>query len=566
MKAELERRQRAREKERMEADFSVFVRASWPVLEPTEPLVWGWPLAVVCQHAQALVEDWMRATLARIGTLPPQPTGPLPTDAKAREEEERRRHHVAGLWREARRLGVLEDGGRVRVVPQRFRKLLVNIPPGYAKSRILSVMFLAWVWLRWPSFTALCLSSNPDVARRDAERCRELVKSSWYRDTFDVWWNFSETEDAKGHYRTSAGGWRLSKGWKAVVTGDRADAEILDDPNDAEGVWSEAEREGVNNRWDDALESRVNDPERSIRLGVQQRVHTQDWSHHVLKEEGDWEHLKIKQEADGKNACDCATCTRGHTALGWRDERGPGVLALPERFGPGYVTAQKRKSMRWAAQHQQEPMVAEGNLFKASWWRFWRWPWEDEVPELAARTVVLEPDAPFDLEESSWDCAFKKTEGSSKVAGGAWAKRGPHKYLMDLVWEPLSFTETCAALEAQALRRPRVGAKVVEDKANGPAVIDTLASKVPGLVPFPVSEYGSKEARAAATAWHVEGGNVFMPLHAPWRDRYIAAHASAPKGEGMDAVDQQSQILLRWQSGTSEALYSDSLASLVGLG
>ena len=34
----------------------------------------------------------------------------------------------------------------------------------------------------------------------------------------------------------------------------------------------------------------------------------------------------------------------------------------------------------------------------------------------------------------------------------------------------------------------------------------------------------------------------------------------------MDAVDQQSQILLRWQSGTSEALYSDSRASLVGLG
>ena len=256
---------------------------------------------------------------------------------------------------------------------------------------------------------------------------------------------------------------------------------------------------------------------------------------------------------------------RHHVAGLWRDERAPGVVALPERFGPSYVTAQKRNSMRWAAQHQQEPMVAEGNFFKVSWWRFWCWPWEDEASELAARTVVLDPDAPFDLEELSWDCAFKKTEGSSKVVGGARAKRGPHKHHMDLVWEPLSFTETCAALGAQALRRPRVGAKMVEDKANDPAVIDTLASKVPGLVPFPVSEYGSKEARSAAAAWHVEGGNVFLPLHAPCRDRYIAAHSSAPKGEGMDAVEQQSQILLRWQSGTSEAIHSDSLASLVGL-
>lgn len=543
-------------------DFGAFVREAWRVNEPVKPLVWGWPLEVVCSHAQALVEDWMRATLASMGTLPPMPRGELPKAKDAREAEEIRRHHVGGLWREARRLGVLADEatgrigvrnvvtGEVEAPVQRLRKLLVNIPPGYAKSRILSVNLLAWAWTRWPSMTAFCLSTNPDVALRDADFCRDLIKSAWYQSTFRPWWEFSGTQDAKGRYANTAGGWRLSKGWEAKAVGDRADMQILDDANDPDKAFSEADRQGVNDRWDNTLESRVNDPSRSIRLGVQQRVHPEDWSHHVIKVEGDWEHLLIQQEKEERLPCECRTCRRGQTVLGWSDPRPIGALALPERFGPEYVAQQKRNSMRWSAQHQQNPLASEGNLFKASWWRFWRWPWEDEVPELAARTVVLDPEEAFDLEESSWDCAFKKTEGSSKVAGGAWARKGPNKFLMDLVWEPLSFTETCAAIESQIERRPRIGAKVIEDKANGPAVINFLSSKVPGLVPFKVNEYGDKEARAAATAWHVEGGNVFIPLHAEWRDRYIQAHSAAPKGSGMDVVDQQSQILLRWQSDT----------------
>jgi predicted phage terminase large subunit-like protein len=398
--------------------------------------------------------------------------------------------------------------------------------------------------------TAFCLSTNPKVALRDADFCRDLVKSPWYQGTFQPWWDFSPTQDAKGQYANSAGGWRASQGWTADAVGQRADMQLADDPNDPDKSFSEAERQGVNDRWENTLESRVNDPDRSIRIGVQQRVHPEDWSFHVLNREGDWEHLLIEQEKSEKPPCECATCRRGHTALGWSDTRAPGDLALPERFGHGYVAQQKRNSMRWSAQHQQNPLASEGNLFKASWWRFWRYAWEEPIPELAARTVVIDPDEPFELEESSWDCAFKGTEGSSKVAGGAWGFRGPDKYLMDLVWKPLSFTETCAELQAQCERRPRIGAKVIEDKANGPAVINFLASKVPGLVPFKVNQYGDKEARAAATAWHVEGGNVFLPLHAEWRDRYIQAHSAAPKGAGMDAVDHQSQILLRCQSGS----------------
>lgn len=571
VRAERARREAARKaeaearayRERCELDFGFFVREAWPVLEPVKPLVWGWPLQVVCDHAQALVEDWMRATLASVGTLRPIPTGPLPEDETKREEEVLRRHHAEGMWREARRLGVLADEatgrigvwsvetGEVETPLQRFRKLLVNIPPGYAKSRILSVNLLAWAWTRWPSLTAFCLSTNPDVALRDADFCRDLVKSAWYRGTFRPWWTFSATADAKGRYANSAGGWRLSKGWEAKAVGDRADMQLADDANDPDKAFSEADRQGVNDRWDNTLESRINDPSRSIKLGVQQRVHPQDWSAHVLKAEGDWEHLVFEQEKTEKTPCDCPSCKRGHTALGWKDPRKPGELALPERFGPDFVAQQKRNSMRWAAQHQQNPMDAHGNMFKSSWWKFWRYAWEDAVPELEARTMVITDDMVWDQMILSCDAAFKKTDGSSKVASGVWARSGPRKFLLDLVWEPLSFTETCNALRGQVEKwEPKgLGARVVEDKANGPAILETLSKEIGGMVPFPVNQYGDKPSRAASTAFSVEAGDVFIHLHAPWRDAYIGAHSACPKGTGMDAVDQQSQALLYMQRG-----------------
>ncbi|WP_223644332.1 hypothetical protein [Corallococcus sp. EGB] len=113
----------------------------------------------------------------------------------------------------------------------------------------------------------------------------------------------------------------------------------------------------------------------------------------------------------------------------------------------------------------------------------------------------------------------------------------------------------CLTKEQREVKRTRALA-IREKNPN------LLAPKVPVWCPSPSTRRPAPPPPRGT--WR--GGTVFLPLHAPWRDRYIAAHASAPKGEGMDAVDQQLQILLRWQSGTSEALYSYSLASLVGLG
>ena len=96
----------------------------------------------------------------------------------------------------------------------------------------------------------------------------------------------------------------------------------------------------------------------------------------------------------------------------------------------------------------------------------------------------------------SWDLAFKKTEFSDYVVGQVWAVNGANKYLLDQVRSKMDFPETLEAFERMSLKWPSSHRKVVEDKANGSALISTLKDKIPGIVPY--IPKGDKESRVSA--------------------------------------------------------------------
>jgi predicted phage terminase large subunit-like protein len=144
----------------------------------------------------------------------------------------------------------------------------------------------------------------------------------------------------------------------------------------------------------------------------------------------------------------------------------------------------------------------------------------------------------------SWDMAFKDTKSSDYVVGQVWARRGASVYLLDQVHKRLSFTDTVTAFKALAARWPQCTAKLVEDKANGTAIIDTLKSKIPGIVAVTPRE--SKYARANAVAPLLEAGNVFLPestiaLFDP--EALIDESAGFPNAAHDDQVDATSQAL-----------------------
>ena len=158
--------------------------------------------------------------------------------------------------------------------------------------------------------------------------------------------------------------------------------------------------------------------------------------------------------------------------------------------------------------------------------------------------------------------AFSDTDGSDYVVGQAWRRFRADKYLLRQVRARIEFTDTVHAVRELtawvegAFPRHRSHAKLVEDKANGPAVISALGREIPGLIA--VSPQGDKVARARAVAPELESGSVHLPGHPRedsqgydrartpgWVQGLVDECASFPAGTHDDQVDALTQALLR---------------------
>lgn len=381
-----------------------------------------------------------------------------------------------------------------------IRRLLINVPFRTAKSTIVSVMAPAFRWIHAPAHKFLCGSYAAKLAIRDNLKMRRLIQSPWYQERWGRGFNLVDNSDwgdpegfaltndqnQKIRFENDRTGYRIAFGFDGGVMGDGGNTVMIDDPHDRNQAHSDKERERHLTTFDEAITTRLNDPAKDQIVIIMQRLHEQDLSGHVLAN-GGYEHLLIPMHYDPKRS--------RVTVIGWSDPRKEtGELMHPARF-PEDVVAQIEKdigSYAAAGQLEQRPAPAEGGIFKKVWWRFY-----DELPEK------------FDVELQSWDLAFKGTKTSNFVAGQAWAKLGANCYLKpDEVYAQLDFPGTCAAFESFSARHP-YPTKLVEDKANGPALIATLKGKIPGIVE--INPDGGAEAVAHSVAPYAEAGNVWLP-------------------------------------------------------
>ena len=184
---------------------------------------------------------------------------------------------------------------------------------------------------------------------------------------------------------------------------------------------------------------------------------------------------------------------------------------------------------QWSALYKQSPIQEGGNIFQESWFKRWD-------------TGTL-PDT-FDSMIMSWDMTFKDTDGSDFVVGQVWGRKGPNYYLLHQVRDRMGFTASKDAVTAMCATYPHGIGVLIEDKANGPAVIDALKESIPGLVP--IQPEGSKVARAYAVTPLFAAGNVFIPADTigwSWVADYIDEMISFPAGDHDDQVDATSQAL-----------------------
>jgi predicted phage terminase large subunit-like protein len=251
---------------------------------------------------------------------------------------------------------------------------------------------------------------------------------------------------------------------------------------------------------------------------------------------------------------------RRTTSIGWTDPRTQeGELLCPQRFDEKDTATLEKTlgSYAFAGQFQQRPTPRGGGMLKNEWMRFWYDPMMG-VPE--HETTITEKGETVEIPQreicrldegtrtASWDLAFKGGEKNDFVVGQVWA-RGDREnrgnfYLVDQERGQYDFPATIAALRRLRDRSPCY-TTLVEEKANGAAVIASMASEVPGLIA--VLPQGGKEARAAAIAPLFEAGNVWLPhpQQFPWVKTLVEELVNFPRAHNDDQVDALTQALTR---------------------
>lgn len=210
----------------------------------------------------------------------------------------------------------------------------------------------------------------------------------------------------------------------------------------------------------------------------------------------------------------------------YTDPREIGDPLWPSKFGTEYYREMSlsMSPQDYYAVYQQRPRKGEGDMLKAHWWKFWT--------SLPALESVI----------TSWDMAFKGSIGSAYVVGQVWGRAGGNYYLIDQVRQQMDFVNTKRAFRNLVGMYPNATKHVVEDKANGPAIISELKNEISGIVEY--TPEGSKEARASAYIQPaLEAGNIFIPepTRCPWVIGFIQRNAAFPNGKYKDETDAMSQ-------------------------
>ncbi|WP_160011774.1 phage terminase large subunit [Nocardioides sp. AX2bis] len=408
-------------------------------------------------------------------------------------------------------------------------RLIITLPPQEGKSTRVAKDFVLWVLKHRPWTRVVSGSYGQSLANRNGRAIRNTINRHpelGMRIALD---NGSVSE---WQLRGEVGG-VLSVGIGAGVTGMPADMLIIDDPIKSRAeADSEVFRERVWDWWTEEASTRLS-PGAPVVL-ILTRWHDDDLAGRLLAAEDGhlWTELRIPAEADhdpeqgdadplGREPGGFLESARGRTAAAWK--------AIKTRVG----------SRTWQALYQGRPSSAGGTIFQRTWWQEYNTPvWLDR--EDGTRIVTG-----FDDLLVSWDLTFKGTDGADYVVGQVWGRRGVDAYLLDQVRARMDFPTTCRAVRTLNARWPQALLNVVEDKANGPAVLAALRRTVPGLVPE--EPQGGKEARAAAVSPLVESANVWLPSPelAPWVEDFVEEAAAFPTGAHDDQVDAASQALNR---------------------
>ena len=428
--------------------------------------------------------------------------------------------------------------------------LLLSVPPRHGKTFTLTETLPSWYLGKHPEGNVIIAGYESSFAEMFSRRNRD--KFNEY--AIQIFPDARPNDKVQGvaQWETDKGGVCRAAGLKAGITGYGAELFIIDDPiKNQEAAESETILAKIHNEMGPSVQSRIHPGGKLI--VIQTRWVENDVIGYIEKNWSEFIYKSINLP------CECEDEENdplgrhlGDSLMGEH----LGDHNLPPRICNDNKWLRSKKLLVmagegehvWNALYQGHPSAQDGNLFKEEWWGYYE-------------RSNMQFDA-FDYTTLSVDATFKKTETSDMVAIELLGLKRDAAYYWKIINKRMGFVETLAYIKRLCSEYPTIDQLIVEDKANGSAIIDSLrySEGIPPIVA--VNPLGGKYSRAQAVSPFVAQRKCYLPTDLTKSEendiewdgkeqnisgtrKFVLQHSRFPFASHDDMVDADTQALAR---------------------
>jgi predicted phage terminase large subunit-like protein len=426
------------------------------------------------------------------------------------------------------------DTELARVARGETNRLMIFCPPQEGKSTRTACWYPLWRLAADPGLRIAIVSYNQQKALRWGKWLRRMIEKHP-----ELGIQLEPGSRAGDRFETTAGGKVLAVGISGGITGEAVDELIIDDP--VEGR-AEAESPTYRNRawdwWESNAMTRASNRFRVVLMMT--RFHADDLAGRLMKNEpGEWQVLRIPAIRE-----EGVPLVRGHDGASVYHPNGELISVQDREPGWFFKLRALRSAYVWRSVYAQNPVAAEGNLFRKSDFRYWyATPTRSRRPEsvVGGMRIRLGQDSDeYRLVDDmtrflTVDLAASTKTSADWTVAAVWGITGDGLLiLLDQDRQRIEESDHFGMIRPLAERWGAPDVYVEKGFIGSTLVIDATRA---GLRVRPLTPDKDKVTRALPATNRVRAGRVWFPQGVDWLGDWISELAEFPAGEHDDRVD-----------------------------
>jgi len=408
----------------------------------------------------------------------------------------------------------------------------INMPPRHAKSLILNIFASVWLYAvveGEQTVKVACVSHTSKLANEMNDKKQQIINSEEFKNEFsDVKPLVNQSDRIIGSNLAEIYSISMDK-----LTGRGLNYAILDDLVTAQtAVKQQEELRNALRFMQNTLPSRMNKSQEDTIINIAQRLGPGDVSDFIMTELDKF-YQTVKLQAIAEEDITVIYPCSGEV---WEIKKGDSLF--PERFSvKDYEDLRAQMGEKiFETQYQQNAIASNETIIKEDMIRY--------MNEYEAEDILNYPDQIY----ASHDLPVSEKETADMHGAVVAYKKGSKILFVDALEKHLGFIGSQSFIGNLASTEDYRGIiQLIENKANGAVVIQTLQSTVPGVITVNPGSRGKMERLQSASYWMLSNNVYFLTNKlnqlSPALKMLISRITSFPFVKHDDIVDAFSQLI-----------------------